>query len=289
MSSESTTAPPDLLLCSDLDRTLLPNGRAAESPRARPLLHRLARRPEVILAYVSGRHRELIQEAIDRYALPLPDMAIGDVGTTMYEISDGRWKPRQDWEQEIGGDWQGRSREALAEQLADLKALSLQESSKQNRHKLSYYVDLSADAATLVRTVRRRLEAEGLRVSVIWSVDEPNDIGLLDVLPRRATKLHAVRFLAGRTGVSPERVVYAGDSGNDMAVLTSEIRSVLVRNASDSVCRQAERDSLQAGHRDRLYLARGGFMGMNGNYAAGVLEGLTHFVPQTTAWLQNAT
>jgi hypothetical protein len=30
-----------------------------------------------------------------------------------------------------------------------------------------------------------------------------------------------------------------------------------------------------------LYLPQGNFFGMNGNYAAGVLEGLVHFIPET--------
>jgi sucrose-6-phosphatase len=32
---------------------------------------------------------------------------------------------------------------------------------------------------------------------------------------------------------------------------------------------------------NRLYLPEGNFWGMNGNYAAGVMEGLVHFIPET--------
>jgi hypothetical protein len=32
---------------------------------------------------------------------------------------------------------------------------------------------------------------------------------------------------------------------------------------------------------NRLYLPTGNFWGLNGNYAAGVIEGLVHFVPET--------
>ena len=80
-----------ILLCSDLDRTLLPNGPQPESPQVRTLLRRVAERPDVKLAYVSGRHRELLHEAIDSYQLPEPDYAITDVGTRIYEINDDRW------------------------------------------------------------------------------------------------------------------------------------------------------------------------------------------------------
>lgn len=50
----------DILLCSDLDRTLLPNGEQPESPEARLLLNKLARRPELTLAYVSGQHKAIL-------------------------------------------------------------------------------------------------------------------------------------------------------------------------------------------------------------------------------------
>ena len=58
-----------LLLCTDLDRTLLPNGEQPESPQARTLFARLAARPGVTLVYVTGRHRALVQAALDEYLL----------------------------------------------------------------------------------------------------------------------------------------------------------------------------------------------------------------------------
>ncbi|MDH5258324.1 MAG: haloacid dehalogenase, partial [Gammaproteobacteria bacterium] len=52
-----------LLLCTDLDRTLLPNGRQPESEQARKLFGRLASRPEVTLVYVTGRDPVLVEDA----------------------------------------------------------------------------------------------------------------------------------------------------------------------------------------------------------------------------------
>jgi hydroxymethylpyrimidine pyrophosphatase-like HAD family hydrolase len=72
-----------ILLATDLDRTLLPNGEATESPGARAAFARVAARPEVALAYVTGRHRALVEDAIAEYVLPRPDYVIGDVGTTI--------------------------------------------------------------------------------------------------------------------------------------------------------------------------------------------------------------
>jgi hypothetical protein len=39
---------------------------------------------------------------------------------------------------------------------------------------------------------------------------------------------------------------------------------------------------------NRLYLPRGNFWGLNGNYASGVLEGLVHFIPETGALVAKA-
>ena len=73
------------LLCTDLDRTLLPNGLQPESACARPLFRKLVSHPEVHLAYVSGRSLELVLQAIAKWDLPRPDFILGDVGSSIYE------------------------------------------------------------------------------------------------------------------------------------------------------------------------------------------------------------
>jgi hydroxymethylpyrimidine pyrophosphatase-like HAD family hydrolase len=75
-----------ILICSDLDRTLIPNGYQEESAHARPVLRQLAENPNIYLAYVSGRDKKLILDAIEEFYLPTPDYAIGDVGTTQLDI-----------------------------------------------------------------------------------------------------------------------------------------------------------------------------------------------------------
>ncbi len=278
----------EILLCSDLDRTILPNGEAPESPGVREVLRRIARRAEIRLAYVSGRNRTLIQEAIENYRLPLPDFAIGDVGTTIYDLKKGHWNEWAAWNEEISKDWPEGGRDELAGRLSDMTRLRPQEPEKQNRFKLSYYADANVDHQRLVQKIRERIEGRGVRVSVIWSVDEQRDAGLIDILPERANKVHAVRFLAENKGVSKRHLVYAGDSGNDLAVMISDIQSILVRNAAEGVRREAREAVEKNGIGETLYEAKGGFLGMNGNYTAGVLEGLAHFLPATRQWIEKA-
>jgi hypothetical protein len=241
----------------------------------------------LILTYVSGRSEGLLKAAIQDYDIPIPDYAIGDVGTTIYEPRRD-WAPWEDWAEEIGQDWQGKSREELAGLFSDMPALRPQEPEKQNTYKLSYYTDAETDARGLKKEVEGRLAAEGVRAGIIWSVDEQENVGLLDVLPQRATKVHAVRFLMKKKGFSEDRTVFAGDSGNDLPALTSGLRAVLVKNARDDVRQEARGAMAEKGMADRLYLARGGFLGMNGNYCAGVLEGLAHFLPETRQWMAAA-
>ena len=277
----------DILLCTDLDRTLLPNGPQPESPRARPLLHALAQRRGVLLAYVTGRHLELLQEAIRDYRLPLPQFAIGDVGTTLYTVREGHWQAWDAWTREIAADWNGLGHDALAGALAQAtRELTLQEPEKQNLFKLSYYAPEDADRDALLAPMRERLQSCRVHANLVWSVDEVNHLGLLDVLPARASKLHAIRFLMEQRHIGRHRMVFAGDSGNDLEVLTSGLQAVLVANAREQVRREAVAGVQAAGCEECLYLARGDWMGMNGNYCAGVLEGLVHFIPECAEWLQ---
>ena len=274
-----------LLLCTDLDRTLLPNGAQSESPDARRRFGAFVAQDAVILAYVTGRHRALVERAVASYGIPTPDFVISDVGTRIHDLRRGDWQSWQAWEDVIDVDWGGNDHRALRGLLSDLSALRLQERSKQNAHKLSYYVPLQVDRHALCDAVEQRLQAVGVRANLVWSVDEPNGVGLLDVLPASAGKLQAIRFLQGKLDLGENEVIFAGDSGNDLPVLASGLPAVLVANASAEVRAEASALARAQGKSDRLYLARGGVLGMNGNYSAGILEGVAHFHPELIARL----
>jgi sucrose-6F-phosphate phosphohydrolase len=274
------------LICTDLDRTLLPNGEYPESDLARIAFSALVQRPEIVLAYVTGRHKALVEQAIAEYHLPRPNFVIGDVGTSIYSLKEGNWQEWPQWIEEIAPDWQGRDHAAMQQLFNDLSELMPQEYSKQNLFKLSYYISLSADWPGLLAVMRSRLLQHNIRAELIYSVDEAENIGLLDVLPASATKLHAVNFLMQQLHFNVENTVFAGDSGNDLAVLVSPIKSVLVANASEEVRQAALQLTQQQATGDALYLAKGDFMGMNGNYSAGILEGVAHFLPHTQQWMK---
>ena len=275
-----------ILICTDLDRTLLPNGKQPENPPARNLFRRLAARPEIATAYVTGRHRQLVLEAIDEYALPLPDYVIGDVGTSIYSIVKKQWRLWDSWQNEIGSSWQGLTHDALVAMFTDLASLHLQEAEKQNTYKLSYYVDPAVDVSQLLSVMQQRLDQKQIAATLVWSIDETTNTGLLDILPASATKRHAIEFLMAEEGYTLENTVFAGDSGNDLPVLTSPIHSVLVANATNEVRQQALQMAIAQGTQDALYLAHGTLLDMNGNYSAGILEGCVHYLPHTRDWIE---
>jgi len=271
-----------LYLFTDLDRTLLPNGNQTESPASRSIFAKLAARPDVILTYVSGRSRELIQKAIDEFGIPEPDYAVGDVGTSIYNIGPDGWQMMTEWHHHINQGWSDPV-DRIARKMSDVDILSLQEPEKQSRFKLSYYVDQNL-VAEGERLVLLRLAELGVKTAIICSYDETAGIGFVDILPPNATKLHAVRFLMEYLHAGVNQTVYCGDSGNDLPVLTSDIQSVLVANAEEHVIKQAVDGAREKNCSDSLYIAAG-VWGLNGNYSAGIIEGVAHFDSTLRQWL----
>jgi sucrose-6F-phosphate phosphohydrolase len=275
-----------LLLCTDLDRTLLPNGNQPESPEARRRFSRFAARAEVKLAYVTGRHLALVEKAIANYVLPQPAFVIADVGTSLYESAADSWRRCADWDEQFASEWGGMDHTAVRLLFSDMPDLQLQGAAKQSRYKLSFYLPLYTDRNVLLPAMQQRLERHDVRASLIWSIDDPAGIALLDVVPQSATKFHAIEYLMRREGFTVENTVFAGDSGNDLPVLCSALRTILVANATPDVREEALQLSADHGTSDSLYVAKGDFMGMNGNYSAGILEGVAHFLPQTRVWME---
>lgn len=276
------------LICTDLDRTLLPNGHHPESPQAMAYFSQIAARDDVDLAYVTGRHHKLVLEAIEQYQIPVPDFVIGDVGSSLYEIHNLHWQHSSQWIDEIAPGWAGVSHQELIKLFEDIKELKLQPEDKQSEYKLSYFAPENCNRNALLNEMETRLEKKNIKAHLNWSIDDLERVGLLDVLPFNATKLHAIEFLIQHKGYQPSHVVFSGDSGNDLPVLTSPINATLVANAREDVRSEAMELAKQKGNEKQLYVAQGSILEMNGNYSAGIIEGLLHYLPAAQAWLQKS-
>lgn len=280
----------------DMDRTVIPNGSQPESPDARPALRRLAERPEILIAYITGRRKDLIQAALEEFDLPQPDFAAGDVGSSVYQVKGSEWREMPEWQAMLEESWGGKDGDDIRSLWRPVDCVEFQEPEAQGRFKVSFYTPDKVDRDELFRQVRDQLGAMEVEANLIWSLDEADGKGLLDILPPNADKAHALMFLAKTLGLSGEHAVFAGDSGNDLPALLSGYPAILTRNAVDDVREEAVLRAAELGIQDKLYCAVGDvprdegsrylrLPGLNGNYAAGVIEGLVHYFPHTRDWI----
>ena len=165
----------------------------------------------------------------------------------------------------LGGAGPGGAGDALGE----LEGLELQEEHNQTEFKLSYYTPGDARGDEVASVARERLRDVG-RFNVVHSLDPVSGRGLLDVLPAGVAKDVAVRYLHDRSGVPEESVVYAGDSGNDLAAMVSGFNVVVVGNATDALKETVRAQAAARGIGERVHFAEAW-------YAAGVLEGCRRF------------
>ena len=105
--------------------------------------------------------------------------------------------------------------------------------------------------------VRALLLKQKIKCNLIFSHGQ-----YLDILPYRASKGKAVRYLAYRWNIPFEKILVAGDSGNDKEMLKGDLLGVVVANYS------SELQNLK-GLR-RIYFS-------DKKYAAGVIDGINHY------------
>jgi HAD superfamily hydrolase (TIGR01484 family) len=268
-STSTSWADADKLLASDLDGTLIPPEGVPGDGGIKELRRSLGERSDVAVAYVTGRSRGLALEGIARYGLPAPRVLVCDVGTSVFVARGEDYVPdptyRELMREALGGAEASHARAVLAE----LRGLELQAEEQQTEFKLSYYVPPDRHGEQLAARARELLRAIG-RFNVVHSVDPHASQGLLDVLPAGIAKDVAVRYLHDHSGVHEDDLVYAGDSGNDVAAMLSGFKVIVVGNAAAALKERVRVQATELGIGERVHFAES-------SYAAGVLEGCRRF------------
>ncbi len=266
-----------LYLATDLDRTLFPNGEQ-EADDSLAELKEAVHRHQLGVIYVTGRNREQIREGINRYDPPLPEYAIAEVGTRIHQVDPAslafdELKSYTTHLQQVSPGWERNRIESHL--LKEEPRLELQSPENQNPFKISFHCRPD-DLESLRMEIPKHLRALSDDFQEIFSIDETTDQGLVDILPGKANKLHALDYLRQHLALTTDQVIYAGDSGNDLEPLASHYRSILVANATDAVRQSALALSDKNGTRDSLFLAHPD-QELNGYYASGILQGLRHY------------
>lgn len=237
------------LVVSDLDGTMLGDDQATKAFIAWWRAQALGCR----LVYASGRFVPSVCDSIRTHDLPIPDAIIGGVGTEICETRTGR--RLTEWEQRWWPSWnRGRILAALAESFdLELQPLELQSESK-----ISYYL---RDASPhLLREIRLALVESKVAADLIYSSRRD-----LDIVPRGVNKGTAAAFLAASWRIPATQVVACGDSGNDLSLFERGFHGIVVANAQPEL---------------KQNVLRGTYLAQN-RYAAGLVEGLEHFIRAT--------
>lgn len=261
----------DSLLASDMDGTVIPLDRRDSRTQEIEQFNRLiAGHENLALAYVTGRHLELGLAGVEQHGLPVPDIMVCDVGTSIYFRDNNEWRQDEAYSSELRDSWNGLTGPDIARVLADVPMLTVQEEERQKEFKQSYYASVAEDPARIVATTQERLAQNGIEANVIYSVGTMGDIALVDVLPTIAAKDYALEYLWRSLGLEKDRIVYAGDSGNDLLAFVSGFNAIVVENTAEAVKEEVRRQAKEKDIADKIFFAPSKFV-------AGVMEGCFHF------------
>ena len=253
------------VLATDLDGTLIPLPGVEGNTEDLDALKRLLAMRQIPLVFATGRHLGSIVSAIESFSLPIPDWIIADVGTTIYQRNENGWESMAAYAQHLEATLEGAELADFEHRFRQYDGLTLQAMEKQSRFKLSY--DCPRDSTfDLAMLLQNELDAISAPFAITASLDPFTAQGLIDVLPRAASKARALQWWAETKGCDFESVLFAGDSGNDLAALTAGFRSILVANADRELVDQVKVAHANAGWNDRLFIA-------NQMATSGVLEG----------------
>lgn len=201
---------------------------------------------DVSLIYITGRYFDSALSLIKEENLPVPDILVTDVGSSIY-IGNSFDKDLE-WQKRIKANWMPDKIHAIA---ATVPGLTKQPMFLENR--CSYYV---ADEKP-VEEFRNKLASSGIPHKLIFSGGKD-----VDIVPEESGKGRALQYLLDKYKVEDAKLLVAGDSGNDLEMLTLGFPSVIVGNAQPEL--------LESDEHPRIFRAKKGFAG-------GIHEAWTHF------------
>jgi len=236
----------DRLLVCDVDNTLI--GDPAALQHLLDIIQ--STNGKVGFGVATGRNIESTVKILEENKIPTPDLLITSVGS---EIHYGhRMIQDSDWQKHINYRWKPATIKKLMKQFPGLK---MQAASEQREFKISYNVN--PDKVPAMREISAYLRQHDIHVKLVYSHH-----AYLDLMPIRASKGLAVRYIGMKWGIGPERILVTGDSGNDEEMLKGNTLGVVVGNFSKELTKLKDRDL--------IYFAEQ-------PYANGIIEGITFY------------
>ena len=123
------------ILATDLDRTLLPNGKWPVDDQAISLFNEWTAKQGVLVVYVTGRNLQLTEQAIEKYGVRFPDILCGDVGTTIRHYIKSEWRMDLGWIDNVHAMSPRWDNVAIRQAIAEVQGLREQEAIHLNQFK----------------------------------------------------------------------------------------------------------------------------------------------------------
>jgi sucrose-phosphate synthase len=235
------------LIFLDIDNTI--TGDAEKLKELNLFLKDLDNR--IGVGIVTGRTIDSTVDFINETGFIRPDVIISSVGTEIYFKDGNNYEYSKNWETHISNSWKP---DLIRRILWGLTNLEIQSPESQRKFKVSYSL---TGANEKVMEVKNLLIENRIKTNLIYSHNS-----FIDLLPYRASKGRAIRYLSYCWNIPLENILTCGDSGNDEDMLTGELLGVVVANYSP------ELEKLKG--RRRIYFAKT-------PYAEGVIEGINYY------------
>jgi len=259
------------LFASDLDGTLIPVENDPSYPSAvRDFRHRLARQDRLLTAWVTGRAPQDTLNVMEENGLPLPHVLCCDVGTRIEWAVGDRWIRDEHYDKTVRAALGGVTAHDVFAAFADATAFVPQDDAHQSEVKMSFRLDESPTAEAELEASRIVLLERDWKLSLVASRSVYDGAVLLDVLPGGVDKAAAVHHVRRTASLTADDVVYAGDSGNDLAPLTAGFRAVIVANAAPGLADRIAAFAADEGRPNKVHAAAR-------PHLHGVLEGARRF------------
>jgi sucrose-phosphate synthase len=233
-------------IISDIDNTLI----GEENDHLEELLDVLKKHRKTIgFGVATGRTIDSARAYLEENGVHAPDIIISSVGAEIYYGKNIHYA--KGWAAHISAKW---DREKIVKALEEIPFLTYQAETTQRQFKVSYDMGLGKDR---LPKIHEQLLRNKCRYTLIYSHDK-----YLDILPYRASKGKALRYLGYKWEIPLNNFLVCGDSGNDEEMLRGDPLAGIVGNYSP------ELEKLK-GQRN-IYFAKQ-------KYAGGILEAIRKY------------
>jgi len=244
------------MIASDLDHTLIGPSNQLQQLMSRINAVRDSQRYELAVVIATGRGHASACTLLAQHSVRW-DAIIACSGTQIWHANRSGG--------EIGGPWEDiryKQRVSYAwnlnmvvSTLSAVRGLCMQPEANQTPFKVCFYMD--DERAPSNAEIHDLLRRAGMRVRISCTRRR-----FLDVVPVRASKGCAMRYLAKLYGLRFENIMTAGDSGEDVDMLVGAVQGTVVGNAAPEMSCLEDRSNV-------FFAAK--------SDAAGIMEAWDHF------------